>query len=57
MSKHITSIPEVLSMAAIEGSPDYPATSGSPRRVVQGRGVSQTCRLERVAGYGILGAQ
>jgi len=57
MSKHITSIPEVLSMAAIEGSPDYPATSGSPRRVVQGRGVSQTCRLERVAGYGIIGAQ
>jgi hypothetical protein len=31
--------------------------SGGPRRVVQDRRASQTCRLERVAGCGIIGAR
>jgi hypothetical protein len=40
----------------ITGPPCDIGKSGGPRRVVQDRGASQTCRLERVAGCGIIGA-
>ena len=38
----------------ITGPPRDIGKSGGPRRVVQDRGASQTCRLERVAGCGII---
>ena len=52
----ITSIPGLIGMAAIEHNRTTGdiGTSGCLRRVVQDRGLSQICRLERVPARGII---